>query len=69
MSDDAVLKVEISRVHKQHYDVYGARKVWWQLERQGFDVGRDRVTRPMAELGTIGMFPRPLTLSVDLGVR
>ena len=53
--DDAVLKVEIARVHKQHHDVYGAEKVWWQLERERFDVGRDRVARLMAELGLKGV--------------
>lgn len=53
--DDAVLKVEIARVHKQHHDVYGAEKVWWQLEREEFDVGRDRVARLMRELGLKGV--------------
>ena len=53
--DDAVLKVEIARVHKQHHDVYGAEKVWWQLERERFDVGRDRVARLMGELGLKGV--------------
>jgi len=53
--DDEVLKVAISRVHREAHDVYGARKLWWQLEREGFDIGRDRVSRLMAELGLKGV--------------
>jgi putative transposase len=32
---DAQLKVEIRRVHGEHFGVYGARKVWRQLHREG----------------------------------
>ncbi len=53
--DDEVLKIEIARVHKEHYGVYGVEKVWWQLCREGFDVGRDRVGRLMRELGLKGV--------------
>jgi len=53
--DDEVLKVAIVRVHHEAHDVYGARKVWWQLEREGFDVGRDRVSRLMGDLGLRGV--------------
>jgi putative transposase len=38
-----------------HHDVYGAEKVWWQLQREGFDAGRDRVARLMGELGLRGV--------------
>jgi putative transposase len=31
------------------------RKVWWQLLREGFDVGRDRVARLMRRLGLEGV--------------
>jgi putative transposase len=51
---DAELKPEISRVHSENLEVYGARKVWRQLRREGCDVGRDRVARLMAELGLCG---------------
>jgi putative transposase len=53
--DDEWLKREIVRVHQEAHDVYGARKVWWQLEREGFDVGRDRVSRLMGDLGLRGV--------------
>ena len=51
---DEALKVEIARVHKDHHGVYGAEKVWWQLCREGFDAGRDRVARLMGVLGLRG---------------
>jgi putative transposase len=52
---DAELKVEITRVHKDNFSVYGARKVWRQLGREGIAVGRDRVARLMRELGIVGV--------------
>jgi putative transposase len=44
----------IARVHTENLDVYGVRKVWHQLDGEGFDVGRDQVGRLMAELGLCG---------------
>jgi putative transposase len=32
---DAKLKVESARVHAEQFGVYGARKVWRQLHREG----------------------------------
>ena len=52
---DARLKVEIERVYKANFSVYGARKVWRQLSREGIAVGRDRVARLMRELGIAGV--------------
>jgi putative transposase len=52
--EDAALKPEIERVHEGNFEVYGVRKVWRQLRREGCDVGRDRVGRLMAELGLCG---------------
>jgi putative transposase len=47
---DRELKVEIARVHQENFDVYGTEKVWKQLRRESIEVGRDRVSRLMAEL-------------------
>ena len=52
---DAELKIEIARVHKDNFEVYGVRKVWRQLGREGIAVGRDRVARLMGELGIAGV--------------
>jgi putative transposase len=32
---DSKLRAEIARVHAEHFGVYGARKVWRQLGREG----------------------------------
>jgi hypothetical protein len=47
-STDTKLKVEISRVHKENFNVYGTEKVWRQIKREGIEVGRDRMARLMA---------------------
>jgi putative transposase len=52
---DAALKPELSRVHEDNFGVYGARKLWRQLLREGIRVGRDRVARLMRELGIAGV--------------
>lgn len=51
---DAWLHEEIARVFEDNYRVYGARKVWHQLRREGIQVGRDRVWRLMGEAGLQG---------------
>lgn len=53
--EDERLSKEIIRAHKKHFGVYGAKKVWLQLNREGFKVGRDRVARLMARLGLEGV--------------
>ena len=37
---DISLKIETRRVFEQNFRVYGVRKVWRQLKREGFDVAR-----------------------------
>ena len=44
---DAKLKAEIARVHAEHFGVYGARKIWRQLGREGICVARCTVERLM----------------------
>lgn len=51
---DAGLLAEIRRVYEVNYRVYGARKVWWQLRRDGIDVARCTVERLMAKDGLQG---------------
>ena len=51
---DEALKPEIMRVHAANYGVYGARKVWLALNREGIAVARCTVERLMAELGLTG---------------
>jgi len=51
---DEELKVEIARVHRDNFGVYGIEKVWHQLNREGIQVGRDRVHRLMDEMDLEG---------------
>ena len=52
---DEQLKPEIRRVHKENYGVYGAHKVWRQLNREGIRVARCTVARLMRALGLRGV--------------
>jgi putative transposase len=82
---DEALKPEIERIHAAaNYGVYGARKVWLTLNREGLEVARCTVERLMAELGLTGAVrgtarrttiadptaaPRPIWCSVGLARR
>ena len=74
-SDD-VLRAAIRRVWEDNFRVYGVRKVWRQLTREGYDVARCTIERLMREMGLQGVIrgkkkrttipsdtdPRPLDL-------
>lgn len=51
---DEELKERIQEVHTSNYRVYGARKIWRELNRQGHAVARCTVERLMRELGITG---------------
>ncbi len=52
---DAELAVEIKRVHGENFGVYGARKVWRALNREGIPVARCTTERLMRSLGLQGI--------------
>src|SRR6185437_3741276 len=52
---DASLRPEIARVFEENFQVYGARKIWRQLRREGFAVARCTIERLMAGLGLQGV--------------
>jgi transposase InsO family protein len=52
---DAALRPEIARVFAENFAVYGARKVWRQLGREGLDVARCTVERLMKQMGLQGV--------------
>jgi putative transposase len=52
---DAELKTKIARVHEANFGVYGARKCWRQLNREGTEVARCTVERLMHDLGLQGV--------------
>ena len=51
---DDVLQPDIQRVYDEHHQVYGPRKVWKQLRREGFSVARCTVGRVMRVMGLAG---------------
>ena len=51
---DEQLKAAITRVHAENYGVYGARKVWLALDREGTPVAQCTAERLMRELGLAG---------------
>jgi putative transposase len=52
---DLELKPQIERIFAENFEVYGARKVWRQMLREGFAVARCTVERLMADLGLHGV--------------
>lgn len=51
---DSELRPEIKRLWDENYQVYGVRKAWHQMKREGFDVARCTVERLMKQLGIRG---------------
>ena len=52
---DAELSRQIRRVFEENFGVYGVRKVWRQLAREGVNVARCTVARLMGEMGLAGI--------------
>jgi len=52
---DRTLAHEIRRIYEENFRVYGVRKVWRQLGREGFPVARCTVERLMRDLGLQGV--------------
>jgi hypothetical protein len=51
---DTELRPEIKRVWDENYQVYGVRKAWHQLKREGFTLARCTVERLMKQIGIRG---------------
>ncbi len=66
---DDELKPEIARVHAANFGVYGVRKVWHQLSREGITVARCTVERLMRELGLAGGSAREVQADDHLPTR
>ena len=52
---DAELRTMIQRVREENFQVYGVRKVWRQLRREGVEVARCTVARLMQAMGLRGV--------------
>ena len=63
---DMAMKVEIRRVFNENFQVYGVRKVWRQLQREGFDIARCTVARLMRMMGLQGIIRgKPIKTTVS----
>ena len=51
---DEALRPKIKRVWEENFAVYGVRKVWRQMNREGIAVARCTVARLMAQMGLAG---------------
>ena len=52
---DEALSIEVKRVFTENFAVYGGRKVWRQLLREGISVARCTVARLMRQMGLAGV--------------
>ena len=52
---DAELREKVQRVFAENLNVYGVRKVWRQLQREGVPVARCTVARLMRDMGLAGV--------------
>ncbi len=69
---DDQLVIEVARVHAENFGVYGADKVWAQLNREGIRVARCTVERLMRREGLRGAVrgkPRRTTIPDDTAAR
>ncbi|SHX04535.1 integrase core domain-containing protein [Mycobacteroides abscessus subsp. abscessus] len=51
---DSLLIPEIQRVHAENFSVYGIRKMWHAMNREGFHIGRGKTARLMKLAGVCG---------------
>jgi len=52
---DDDMREHIKRVHENSFGLYGARKVWHQLRREGISIARCTVERLMRSMGLAGI--------------
>lgn len=45
----------LKRLHAENYSVYGVRKMWMLIRREGYQIGRDQVSRLMRLAGLCGV--------------
>lgn len=63
---DLALTPEIQRIYDQNFQVYGARKVWLQMKREGLEVARCTVERLMKHAGLQGVVRgRPVKTTIS----
>jgi transposase InsO family protein len=64
--EDLTLKPEIARAFAENFAVYGVRKVWRQMMREGFVIARCTVERLMHEMGLAGVIRgKPVRMTIS----
>jgi putative transposase len=69
---DEALKLKLRQVHAEHFGVYGARKLWRQLRREGVPAARCTVERLMKQVGLVGAVrgkPKRTTIADEMSAR
>jgi len=69
---DRTLREAIKRVWENNFSVYGTRKVWHQLKREGYEVARCTVERLMRQMGLQGVVrgkKKRTTIASDQDIR
>jgi len=62
---DEQLKLEIKAIHSESRGTYGSPRVHAELQAKGFEIGRNRVARIMAEEGITGRRPARFCKTTD----
>lgn len=69
---DTTLREAIKRVWEDNFSVYGVRKIWHQLTREGYDIARCTVERLMHDMGIHGVVrgkKKRTTIAADNDIR
>lgn len=59
-----VLEME-REIHRESRGTYGSPRVHAELQQRGFEIGRNRVARLMADQGLVGLRPRAFRRTTD----
>ncbi|MBG9245087.1 IS3 family transposase, partial [Corynebacterium belfantii] len=51
---DCKLAEKVKEIHAENYGVYGVRKMWHALTREGIEIGREQTRRIMSLAGVTG---------------
>ena len=62
---NAELATQIAAIHEASRGTYGSPRIHAELRCRGFEVGRNRVARLMAEHGVVARFPRRFRCTTD----
>ena len=59
-AEEVAVKHRLDRLYTE-WPTYGSRRMWAQLQREGYQIGRARVQRYLREMGLEAIYPGPKT--------